>query len=114
MAEVRTNQLFVTDVAPRVAQVAALVAEAKGQYPAAVGRAFAALGSNPRVLEAYNTLYALSQVHPHRTIAFHGFEAHEVRAMDAAMVAPPDGQVSPVLNGEDGHKPSSGNNKCAI
>lgn len=70
------------------AQVASLVAEAKGQYPAAVGRAFAALGNNPRVLAAYNELYALSQVRPHRTVAFHGFERNELRALDAAMLVP--------------------------
>ncbi|WNG48364.1 hypothetical protein F0U60_32735 [Archangium minus] len=76
------------------AQVASLVAEAKGQYPAAVGRAFAALGNNPRVLSAYNELYALSQVRPHRTVAFHGFERNELRAMDAAMLVPV-GQEAP-------------------
>jgi regulator of protease activity HflC (stomatin/prohibitin superfamily) len=68
------------------AQVAALVAEAKGQYPAAVGRAFSVLGKQPRVLHAYNELYSLSQVRPHRTVAFHGFEGDSLRAVDVAMI----------------------------
>jgi len=71
------------------AQVATLVAEAKGQYPAAVGRAFSTLGKQPRVLHAYNELYALSQVRPHRTVAFQGFEPDEMRAVDAAMLVSP-------------------------
>lgn len=87
------------------AQVASLVAEAKGQYPAAVGRAFSALGQNPRVLKAYNELYALSQVRPHRTVAFHGFEPDEMRAIDAAMLAPANPQDVPALrNGVDERK----------
>lgn len=49
-------------------------------------RAFAALGQRPGVLKAYNELYALSQVRPHRTVAFHGFEPGELRAIDAAML----------------------------
>lgn len=69
------------------AQVAELVAEAKGQYPAAVGRAFAKLERQPRVLAAYNELYALSQVRPHRTVAFHGFADGEMKALDAAMLS---------------------------
>jgi regulator of protease activity HflC (stomatin/prohibitin superfamily) len=69
-------------------KVAALVAEAKGQYPAAVGAAFETLGRDPEVLRAYNTLYALSLVRPHRTVAFRGFGADELRAVDAAMLAP--------------------------
>lgn len=88
------------------AQVASLVAEAKGQYPSAVSRAFAVLGKQPRVLHAYNELYALSQVRPHRTVAFHGFASDEIRAVDAAMLPTPNGAQEvevPVLraNGEE-------------
>jgi regulator of protease activity HflC (stomatin/prohibitin superfamily) len=67
-------------------RVATLVAEAKGQYPAAVGRALSTLRQKPGVFEAYNELYSLSMVRPHRTIAFRGFERDELRAADAAMV----------------------------
>lgn len=72
-------------------RVAALVAEAKGQYPAAVGRALAALKAKPPVFDAYNELYGLSLVRPHRTVTFRGFADGEMRAVDAAMVVtPPD------------------------
>lgn len=54
------------------ARVATLVAETKGQYPAAVGRAFEKLQRAPKVYAAYQELYSLSLVRPHRTIAFHG------------------------------------------
>lgn len=67
------------------ARVAELVATAKGQYPAAVGRAFATLKPQPRVLEAYNELYALAQLRPHRTVAFRGFNG-QLRPLDAAML----------------------------
>lgn len=69
--------------------VAALVAEAKGQYPDAVGRAFAALHGSPAVLRAYNELYELSLLRPHRTVVFRGFENNELRAVDAAMLTAP-------------------------
>jgi regulator of protease activity HflC (stomatin/prohibitin superfamily) len=74
-------------------RVASLVAEAKGQYPAAVGRALAALKTRPNVFAAYTELYDLSLVRPHRTVTFRGFGADEIRAADAAMVQ---------LNGQDG------------
>lgn len=78
------------DTAVRVAE---LVAEAKGQYPAAVGRAFADLKATPEVLAAYNELYELAHVRPHRTVTFRGFEAAELKAAEAAMVvAPPEPQ----------------------
>jgi regulator of protease activity HflC (stomatin/prohibitin superfamily) len=67
------------------AKVAALVAEAKGQYPQAVGRALHALRDKPAVLAAYNELYELSLLRPQRVIAFHGFDG-DVRAVDAAML----------------------------
>lgn len=69
-------------------RVAALVAEAKGQYPTAVSRAFGRLAAHPAALTAYNELYALSQLRPHRTIAFRGF-GDELRAVDAAMLTIP-------------------------
>ena len=71
------------------AKLAALVAEAQGQYPAAIGKAYSQLGKKPQVLQAYQELYELSLVRPHRTVSFHGFLANEVREMDAAMIAPP-------------------------
>lgn len=79
--------------AETAAKVAGLVADAKGQYPAAVGRALDGLAKNPAVLAAYETLYELSLVRPHRTVVFQGFEPGEVRTMDAAMVAPGPGDA---------------------
>ncbi|MDF2695629.1 MAG: putative stomatin/prohibitin-family rane protease [Labilithrix sp.] len=67
-------------------RVAALVAEAKGQYPAAVGRALGDLKGRSKLFAAYNELYELSLVRPHRTVAFRGFADGEIRAADAAMV----------------------------
>lgn len=69
-------------------RVAALIAEAKGQYPQAVGRAFEALKKQPAVLDAYNQIYALSTLRPHRTVAFRGFDRDGLRSVDAAMLAP--------------------------
>ncbi len=69
-------------------RVAALVAEAKSQYPLAVGRAFNSMKRNPRVLDAYTTLFGLAQLRPHRTVAFRGFHNGEMRSADAAMLAP--------------------------
>lgn len=74
-------------------RVASLVAEAKGQYPLAIGRAFEELEQRPEVFEAYNALYDLSLVRPHRTIAFRGFGDGELRAADSSMMtAPPMGE----------------------
>lgn len=75
-------------------QVSALVAEAKSQYPLAIGRALARLKATPEVLEAYEELHRLSLLRPHRTIAFRGF-GEDVRAIDAAMLPVPQ------LDGED-------------
>ncbi|MFM2419246.1 MAG: hypothetical protein RL385_3969 [Pseudomonadota bacterium] len=69
-------------------RIAALVTEAKAQYPLAVGAALAELGRTPDVLAAYRTLYKLSLVRPHRTFAFSGFGEAELRAVDAAMLVP--------------------------
>ncbi len=70
-------------------RVADLVAEAKGQYPKAIGRALAGLKPKPALFKAYNELYDLSLVRPHRTVTFRGFADGELRAADAAMVVPP-------------------------
>ncbi len=66
-----------------------LVAEAKGQYPTAIGRALAGLKQKPALFKAYNELCDLSLVRPHRTVTFRGFAEGELRAVDAAMVVPP-------------------------
>jgi hypothetical protein len=66
---------------------AQLIGQAKGQYLAAVGRALAALKESPRVFEAFQQLHELSQLRPHRMLAFKGFKDGEVRAFDAAMFA---------------------------
>lgn len=76
--------------ADTASKVAELVAEAKGQYPAAIGRALARMDRVPEVRAAYEELYALSVVRPHRVVAFRGFEADGLRAIDAAML-PADG-----------------------
>lgn len=94
------------------ARVAKLVAEAKGQYPASVGRAYEVLGAKPEVLAAYQELYELSQLRPHRTVAFQGFDESEgggLRAVEAAMLAPAlaeaaaqaPGAVTPIGAGPD-------------
>lgn len=68
------------------ARVARLVAEAKSQYPAAVGRAYARLGQQPKILTAFEELYKLAVLRPHRTIAFQGFADGEIRAVESAML----------------------------
>jgi len=73
-------------------RVASLVADAKGQYPMAVGRAFEELERTPEVFDAYNQLYELSLLRPHRTVAFRGFDGPELRAADAAMMTSPQGE----------------------
>jgi len=70
-------------------RVADLVAEAKGQYPVAIGRALSTLKRKPALFTAYNALYDLSLVRPHRTVTFRGFAEGELRAADAAMIVPP-------------------------
>ncbi len=72
-------------------RVAELVAEAKGQYPAAIGRALSEVGTRPEVLAAYNELYSLSLIRPHRTVTFRGFAPGDLRAADAAMMLAPEG-----------------------
>ena len=70
------------------AEVAQLVAEAKSQYPLAISRAFEAMRDRPEVLAAYQELYELSLIRPHRTFAFKGFDGGEMSAADALMSAP--------------------------
>lgn len=74
-------------------QVATLVAQARSQYPLAVGRALARLKASPKVYDAYNELYELAQLRGPRTVAFRGFDAKDVRALDAAML-PEQGHVT--------------------
>lgn len=70
------------------AQVASLVAEAKSQYPLAIGAALEKLRRTPEVLEAYQALYELSLLRPHRTVAFRGFGEDELKAAEALMAVP--------------------------
>ena len=70
-------------------KVATLMAEAKGQYPLAIGRAMTQLGTQPKVLAAYNELYRLSLLRPHRSTAFIGFGEDGLRAAEAAMIPQP-------------------------
>ncbi len=67
-------------------QVAQLVAEAKSQYPLAVGEALAQMKGTAPVLQAYNELYGLNLMRPHRMISFRGFSPHEMRSTDVAML----------------------------
>lgn len=84
-----TGRLAVAELeADTEGQVAGLVAEAKAQYPLAIGRALGRLQQKPEVYEAYEELHRLSLLRPHRTVAFRGFE-REIRAIDAAMLPMP-------------------------
>jgi hypothetical protein len=49
---------------------------------------FSRLRSEPEVFKAYNELYELSLIRPHRTIAFRGFREGQMRAVDALMASP--------------------------
>ncbi len=71
------------------AEIATLVAQAKGQYPAAVGRAYADLKRRPKVFEAYRELYELSQLRPGQTVAFKDFADGDMRPIEAAMLPSP-------------------------
>ncbi|KAB8033165.1 SPFH domain-containing protein [Fluviispira multicolorata] len=66
-------------------QVAALIAEAKGQYSLSIGNAYYKLSQNPELFDAYKKLYEFSLLKPHRTVAFQGFGAEELTSMEAAM-----------------------------
>ena len=90
------------DTAMRVAE---LVAEAKGQYPASVGRALATLKRRRPVFDAYNELYELTLLRPERTVSFRGFE-RDLRAADAAMMVP--GPTPELSERTNGHPPTNG------
>jgi regulator of protease activity HflC (stomatin/prohibitin superfamily) len=81
-------------------KVAQLVAEAKSQYPLAVGRALQQLKARPAVFDAYNALYELAQIRGARTVAFRGFDGKDLRALDAAML--PDAQPPAVRSSTNG------------
>jgi hypothetical protein len=49
------------------------------------------MGKEAAVLDAYETLYDLSQLRPHRIITFRGFEG--ASAIEAAMIASPNEQA---------------------
>jgi regulator of protease activity HflC (stomatin/prohibitin superfamily) len=70
------------------AKVAALVASAKGQYSAAIGRAYSILSKKPEILKAYQELYQLSLFRPSSAVTFDGFAPGEIRPLDAAMLEP--------------------------
>lgn len=72
--------------AESLAKVAALVGQAKAQYPLEIGRALGALKARPRVFEAYAELYRLAQLRPQRTVSFRGFAKEDVRAVEGAML----------------------------
>jgi regulator of protease activity HflC (stomatin/prohibitin superfamily) len=88
-------------------KVSGLVADAKGQYPLAIGAALARLAQKPAVAAAYQELYDLTQVRPHRTVAFRGFADGELRAADAAMLTAP-----PAADSENGQR-ATGNGQRA-
>lgn len=73
------------------AQIAGLVAEAKAQYPLAIGRALGRLQQTSEVYAAYEELHRLSLLRPHRTVAFRGFDG-SLRAVDAAMLPIPSAE----------------------
>jgi regulator of protease activity HflC (stomatin/prohibitin superfamily) len=75
--------------AETTAKVAILVAEAKCQYPAAVGRAYSELKRRTKVFEAYRELYELSQLRPQQTVAFKDFADGDMRPIEAAMLPAP-------------------------
>lgn len=70
-------------------KVAALIAEAKGQYSLSVGKAYEKLSQNKELLHSYQRLYELSLIKPHRTIAFQGFGVEELTSIDSAMTMVP-------------------------
>ncbi|MDD4975179.1 MAG: SPFH/Band 7/PHB domain protein [Bacteriovorax sp.] len=69
-------------------KIAELTAHAKGQYPKAIGNAYAKLSENPQILNAYVELYELSQIRPHRTTTFHGFsESEHLNTVTASLLS---------------------------
>lgn len=65
---------------------AELIAQAKAQYPLAIGRALASLREEPAVFDAYQALYGIAQLRAARTVSFMGFDEGAPRAIDAAML----------------------------
>jgi hypothetical protein len=51
-----------------------------------VAQAYEELKQDAEVFEAYQELYQLSLIRPHRLVSFLGFRDDEVRAIDAAMI----------------------------
>lgn len=80
------------------AKVAALVAEAKGQYPLAVSRSYQKMRRNPEAFVAYKELYDLSLSSPERMVTFQGFEGTDLSPLDAAMLSPSLLEASQSLN----------------
>jgi len=68
-------------------KIAELNAKAKAQYPIAIGAAYEKLKKDQDVLCAYQKLYELSLIRPHRTIAFSGFSEHELTPDSASMMS---------------------------
>lgn len=68
--------------------VARLNAQAKGQYPLYVGRAYSELMKKPPVFAAYCELYKLGRMNPRKTVFFEGFK-EGMDPLTAAMVIPP-------------------------
>ncbi len=89
-----TGRLAVAELdAKTEAKVATLIAEAKAQYPLAIGRALSRLQQKPAVYHAYEELHRLALLRPHRTVVFRGFDEN-VRAIDAAMIHATPGDSS--------------------
>ncbi len=59
------------------------------------------------VFKAYNELYGLSLVRPHRTVTFRGFADGELSAADAAMVVPHDGATNGNGSGQWPQRPAA-------
>lgn len=84
------------------AHIAELVAEAKGQYPEAVSRAYQVMAARPAVRKAYDELYELSQIRPQRAIGFVGF-GESIRPIDATMIPVPElGERAPLARAANG------------
>ncbi len=67
------------------AEIAVRIAKARGQYPRAIGKAYAAMREGVTVDREYRELHDLVLLRPAHTVAFVGFEPGELRASDAAM-----------------------------
>lgn len=63
-------------------KIAALIAEAKGQYALSISKAFKELSDNEKLFDSYQILYNLSLIKPHRSIIFQGFNDSEMNISD--------------------------------